>query len=74
MSPDDARPTHFRPATYATSDPDRPAVITSSGAVVTFAQLEERSSRLAQALYAHGLRPGDREEPRLTRLDHLAFV
>ena len=26
---------------------------------MTFAQLEERSSRLAQALFAHGLRPGD---------------
>ncbi len=34
-------------------------MITSSGRVVTFAQLEERSSRLAQALFAHGLRPGD---------------
>ena len=59
MSPDDASPTHFRPATYAASDGERPAVITASGQVVTFAQLEERSSRLAQALFAHGLRPGD---------------
>jgi len=59
VSPDDARPTHFRPATYAASDGERPAVITASGQVVTFAQLEERSSRLAQALFAHGLRPGD---------------
>jgi long-chain acyl-CoA synthetase len=50
VSPDDASPTHFRP---------RPAVITASGQVVTFAQLEERSCRLAQALFAHGLRPGD---------------
>jgi acyl-CoA synthetase (AMP-forming)/AMP-acid ligase II len=59
VSPDDDRPTHFRPATYAASDGRRPAVITASGQVVTFAQLEERSSRLAQALHAHGLRPGD---------------
>jgi long-chain acyl-CoA synthetase len=59
VSPDDAHPTHFRPATYAASDGERPAVITASGQVVTFAQLEERSSRLAQALFAHGLRPGD---------------
>ncbi len=59
MSPDDTSPTHFRPATYAASDGERPAVITASGQVVTFAQLEERSSRLAQALFAHGLRPGD---------------
>ena len=59
MSPDETSPTHFRPATYAASDGERPAVITASGQVVTFAQLEERSSRLAQALFAHGLRPGD---------------
>ena len=59
MSPEDASPTHFRPATYAASDGERPAVITASGQVVTFAQLEERSSRLAQALFADGLRPGD---------------
>ena len=59
MSPDDTSPTRFRPATYVASDGERPAVITASGRVVTFAQLEERSSRLAQALFAHGLRPGD---------------
>ncbi|HLM95583.1 MAG TPA: AMP-binding protein, partial [Acidimicrobiales bacterium] len=58
MSPG-SPPTHFRPATYAATDPDRPAVITPSGHVVTFAQLEERSCRLAQALFGHGLRPGD---------------
>jgi acyl-CoA synthetase (AMP-forming)/AMP-acid ligase II len=52
-------PSHFRPVTYAATDPDRPAVITSSGRVVTFAQLEGRSCRLAQALAAQGLRPGD---------------
>ncbi len=34
-------------------------MITSSGQVVTFAELEARSCRLAQALFAHGLRPGD---------------
>ena len=34
-------------------------MITSSGQVVTFAELEERSCRLAQALSAHGLRAGD---------------
>ena len=59
MSPDDTRPTHFRPATYAASEGERPAVITASGRVGTFAELEERSCRLAQALFAHGLRPGD---------------
>jgi long-chain acyl-CoA synthetase len=59
VSPEDASSTPFRPATYAASDGERPAVITASGQVVTFAQLEERSSRLAQALFADGLRPGD---------------
>ena len=58
MSPE-TPPTHFRPATYAATDPDRPAVITSSGRRVTFAELEERSCKLAQALSAHGLRTGD---------------
>ncbi len=46
-------------AAFAATDPDRPAVITSGGHVVTFAELEERSCRLAQALFADGLRPGD---------------
>ena len=60
MSPD-AEPakTHFRPSTYVATNPERPAVITSKGRVVTFAELEERSCRLAQALHAHGLREGD---------------
>jgi acyl-CoA synthetase (AMP-forming)/AMP-acid ligase II len=52
-------PTHFRPGVYAATLPERPAVITSSGRVVTFAELEERSCRLARALSAHGLCPGD---------------
>ena len=50
---------HFRPGTYAATDPDRPAVITSAGVAVSFAELEQRSCRLAQALFDHGLRPGD---------------
>jgi acyl-CoA synthetase (AMP-forming)/AMP-acid ligase II len=51
--------TAFKPSTYAASDPDRPAVITSTGQMVTFAELEARSCKLAQALFAHGLRRGD---------------
>jgi long-chain acyl-CoA synthetase len=47
------------PSTFAAAHPDRPAVITSEGVIVTFAELEERSCRLAQALFAEGLRPGD---------------
>jgi long-chain acyl-CoA synthetase len=55
---DDDR-SRFRPSTYVAEHPERPAVITSKGQAVTFAELEERSCRLAQALYAHGLREGD---------------
>jgi acyl-CoA synthetase (AMP-forming)/AMP-acid ligase II len=51
--------TSLSPSTYAASHPQRPAVITSSGQIVTFAELEARSCRLAQALYAEGLRVGD---------------
>ncbi len=51
--------TSLSPTTYAGSNPDRPAVITSSGHTVTFAELEARSCQLAQALHAHGLRSGD---------------
>jgi acyl-CoA synthetase (AMP-forming)/AMP-acid ligase II len=54
-----ARPSTFRPATYAATHPDRAAVITGAGLTVTYQQLEARSARLAQALHAHGLRPGD---------------
>ncbi|HWE68422.1 MAG TPA: acyl-CoA synthetase [Acidimicrobiales bacterium] len=49
----------FSPSLFAASAPERPAVITGSGAVVTFGQLEARSCQLAQALFAFGLRPGD---------------
>jgi len=49
----------FSPSTFAAAVPDRPAIITGSGQVVTFGELEERSCQLAQALYAHGLRVGD---------------
>lgn len=51
--------THFRPATYVPTRGDLPAVVTSSGLEVSFAELEERSCRLAQALFDYGLRPGD---------------
>jgi long-chain acyl-CoA synthetase len=60
VSPAETRPTHYRPATYATGEAGRlPALITAAGQVVTFAELEERSARFAQALHSHGLRPGD---------------
>ena len=51
MSPEPAADdaTRFRPGTYAATHPDRPAVITATGKTVTFAELEERSCRLALA-------------------------
>jgi fatty-acyl-CoA synthase len=51
--------TSYSPTATAATHPERPAVITSAGRVVTFAELEERSCQLAQALFAEGLAPGD---------------
>jgi acyl-CoA synthetase (AMP-forming)/AMP-acid ligase II len=52
--------TTLQPGTYAKARPDSPAVIMAdSGAVVTYAELDERSQRVAQMLFAAGLRPGD---------------
>jgi acyl-CoA synthetase (AMP-forming)/AMP-acid ligase II len=49
------------PGTHAALTPDRPAVImASSGAVLTYRELNERSMRLARLLAASGLREGDR--------------
>ncbi|MET8427842.1 acyl-CoA synthetase [Nocardia sp. NPDC004860] len=48
------------PGVYAERTPDRPAVIMSdTGETLTFADLEERSARLARLLYERGLRRGD---------------
>ncbi|WP_433274368.1 acyl-CoA synthetase [Pseudonocardia xinjiangensis] len=48
------------PGTFATLTPDKPAVIMSdSGAVLTYAELDDRSVRLANVLREAGLRPGD---------------
>jgi len=48
------------PGTHAASTPEKPALIMGrSGEVVTYGELEERSCRLAQLLFAAGLRPGD---------------
>ena len=44
----------------AAAHPDRPAVVmVGSGEVTTYRQLDEQSNRLAHALRAAGLRPGD---------------
>jgi len=48
------------PATHAQTHPSKPAyVMASSGEVVTYRQLNERSNRCAQLFAALGLRPGD---------------
>ncbi len=48
------------PGTHAETTPDKPAVIMAeSGQQLTFAELEQRSARLAQLLHAAGLRAGD---------------
>ncbi len=48
------------PGTYAATTPDKPAVIMAgSGERVTYAELDERSARLAQLFWAAGLRRGD---------------
>ena len=47
-------------ANHARLTPDKPAMISAdTGRAVTFAELNERSNRLAQFLYAQGLRRGD---------------
>jgi acyl-CoA synthetase (AMP-forming)/AMP-acid ligase II len=47
------------PGTHAKAGPDKPALIMGrSGEVVTYAELDRRSSRLAQLFSAQGLRPG----------------
>ncbi len=50
----------YYPAGHAAAFPDKPAVIMgATGEVVTYAELEDRSNRLAQLFHAEGLRPGD---------------
>lgn len=46
--------------THPQTQPNKPAAIRpATGEVRTFRELEDRSNRLAQLLWAHGLRPGD---------------
>lgn len=48
------------PGTYAQQTPDKPAIVmASTGQQVSFAQLEERSLRLANWMRAQGLQRGD---------------
>lgn len=48
------------PGTFAATTPDKPAVIMgTSGEIVTYRELDERSNQLAQLWWSIGLRPGD---------------
>ena len=48
------------PGTHAETTPDKPAYIMgSTGEIVTYKQLNDRSNQLAQLLWERGLRPGD---------------
>ena len=48
------------PGAFAQTTPDKPAyIMAGTGEVVTYAQLHERASRLAQYFRAMGLQPGD---------------
>jgi long-chain acyl-CoA synthetase len=48
------------PGTHAIATPDKVAhVMAGSGEQVTYRELDERSNRLAQLMWAAGLRPGD---------------
>jgi fatty-acyl-CoA synthase len=59
-------------ATFARTQPDKPAAIRpSTGEIRTFRALEDRSNQLAQLLHAHGLRRGDHVALYLE--NHLAF-
>ncbi|MFC0530009.1 acyl-CoA synthetase [Phytohabitans kaempferiae] len=49
------------PGAFAATTPDKPAIVMgSSGQVVTYRELDDRSMRLARLLHARGLRRGDR--------------
>ncbi|MBP0630985.1 AMP-binding protein [Cupriavidus sp. AcVe19-1a] len=51
----------MHPSIHAQRTPEKPAVIMgSSGAVVTYRELDERSNQVAHLFRALGLRPGDR--------------
>jgi len=51
---------HYHPSFHAKTHPDKPAVImTGSGEVVTYGELESQSNRFAQLLRARGIGIGD---------------
>ncbi len=46
-------------ATFAASAPERPALVDGAGNTLTYAELNDRSNRVAQHLWSAGLRLGD---------------
>jgi len=47
-------------ATQAAIQPSAPAVLAADGTVLTYGELDDRSSRVARSLLRRGIRPGDR--------------
>jgi len=47
------------PGAHAATDPDKPAIVMTSGRVTTYGELDSRSGRLARALADLGLEQGD---------------
>jgi fatty-acyl-CoA synthase len=51
---------HFHPSYHAAADPSRPAlIVASSGQVISYGELEQRTNRVAQFFRRHGLLRGD---------------
>ena len=65
----------MHPFVHAAATPDKPAIImAASGAVMTYAELDRRSNRVAQLLRAHGLVRGDTIAILMTNcVDYLAI-
>jgi long-chain acyl-CoA synthetase len=47
------------PGAFASTTPDKPAIVMGDGQSTTYQELDDRSAQLAQLLYARGLRKGD---------------
>src|SRR5580692_7576264 len=66
--PEEGKPLTAAPLTpswHAEHTPEAPAIVMgATGEAVSYAQLEDRSARLARALRARGLAEGDTECPR----------
>lgn len=47
------------PGAFASTTPDKPAIVMGDGQSTTYRELDDRSAQLAQLFYARGLRRGD---------------